>query len=45
MATYGGSFESTGNISARKEIKRKAREEVIQKVKAIYSFVVIHLCL
>lgn len=32
MATYGGSFESVNSIEDRKEYKRKAREEVIQKV-------------
>uniref|UniRef100_A0A4W4DUV3 CWF19-like protein 2 n=1 Tax=Electrophorus electricus TaxID=8005 RepID=A0A4W4DUV3_ELEEL len=33
MAAYGGSFESANNIEARKEFKRKAREEILQKVK------------
>lgn len=33
MAAYGGSFESVNNIEARKEFKRKAREEVIQQVR------------
>lgn len=32
MATHGGSFESVNSIEVRKEYKRKAREEVIQKV-------------
>ncbi|XP_029571644.1 CWF19-like protein 2 isoform X2 [Salmo trutta] len=37
MATYGGSFESVNSIEDRKEYKRKAREEVIQKAKQQYE--------
>ncbi|XP_041919607.1 CWF19-like protein 2 [Alosa sapidissima] len=37
MAAYGGSFESTNNIEARKEFKRRAREEVVQKAKEKYE--------
>ncbi|XP_026867968.2 CWF19-like protein 2 isoform X1 [Electrophorus electricus] len=37
MAAYGGSFESANNIEARKEFKRKAREEILQKAKKKYE--------
>ncbi|CDQ79578.1 unnamed protein product [Oncorhynchus mykiss] len=37
MATHGGSFESVNSIEVRKEYKRKAREEVIQKAKQQYE--------
>nr|XP_046149376.1 CWF19-like protein 2 [Oncorhynchus gorbuscha] len=37
MATHGGSFESVNSIEVRKEYKRKAREEVIQKAKHQYE--------
>ncbi|XP_064841353.1 CWF19-like protein 2 isoform X2 [Oncorhynchus masou masou] len=37
MATHGGSFESVNSIKVRKEYKRKAREEVIQKAKQQYE--------
>lgn len=32
MAAYGGGFESAGSIEEKRELKRKAREEVLQKV-------------
>ncbi|CAB1348181.1 unnamed protein product [Coregonus sp. 'balchen'] len=37
MAAYGSSFESVNSIEDRKEYKRKAREEVIQKAKQQYE--------
>lgn len=37
MASYGASFESAHNINDRKKHKRKAREEVVQKVWVPYD--------
>ncbi|XP_035240387.1 CWF19-like protein 2 isoform X2 [Anguilla anguilla] len=37
MAAYGQSFESTNNIEARKEFKRKAREQVLCEAKEKYE--------
>lgn len=35
MATHGVSFECSSNIEERKEKKRQARQEAIEKVKAV----------
>ncbi|KAG7226012.1 hypothetical protein INR49_018622 [Caranx melampygus] len=37
MAAYGGSFESASSIDQRKENKRKARQEVLEKAKQQYD--------
>ncbi|XP_076832456.1 CWF19-like protein 2 [Brachyhypopomus gauderio] len=37
MAAYGGCFESANSIESRKEYKRKARDEVLQKAKKKYE--------
>ena len=33
MAAFGASFESASSIADRKENKRKARQEVVEKVR------------
>lgn len=45
MAAYGGSFESANSIDARKEFKRKAREEVLREVKHIHTYALVYVCL
>ncbi|XP_017346471.1 CWF19-like protein 2 isoform X2 [Ictalurus punctatus] len=37
MAAYAGGFESSGSIEEKRELKRKAREEVLQKAKRQYE--------
>ncbi|KAM4628318.1 CWF19-like protein 2 [Polymixia lowei] len=37
MATYGGSFESSSSIEEKKEYKRKARQDVLEKAKHQYE--------
>ncbi|GCB73693.1 hypothetical protein scyTo_0002774 [Scyliorhinus torazame] len=37
MADYGGRFESGKAIEARRDIKRRAREEIVAKAQAIYQ--------
>ncbi|KAI5625453.1 CWF19-like protein 2 [Silurus asotus] len=37
MAAYAGAFQSAGSIEENKELKRKAREEVLQKAKRQYE--------
>ncbi|XP_062329496.1 CWF19-like protein 2 [Osmerus eperlanus] len=37
MAAFGGSFESANNIKDKKEYKRKARQEVLEKAKQQYE--------
>ncbi|XP_047676759.1 CWF19-like protein 2 isoform X3 [Tachysurus fulvidraco] len=37
MAAYAVGFESTGSIEEKRELKRKAREEILQKAKRQYE--------
>ncbi|KAF3692870.1 CWF19-like protein 2 [Channa argus] len=37
MAAYGGSFESSSSIEDRKEIKRQARQDALEKAKQQYE--------
>ena len=40
MAAFGGSFESANNIEDKKEYKRKARQEVLEKVLVLFLDIV-----
>ncbi|KAM9468571.1 CWF19-like protein 2 isoform 1-T1 [Clarias gariepinus] len=37
MAAYAGEFQSVGSIEEKRELKRKAREEILQKAKHKYE--------